>query len=155
MLLQGCHQGCSHSGSQNQQRRLEESGRVAFGTRSRRRAANMYTSTAEMSCRKQLAETSAILVCEDSVARSLATRAHPWEKFGLPESILPEFLVNLVSCRIDSLWHFCTSIKTTVGFMFALRGIPGVHPPFLGAGDPPERRRFRLLIIIAIIIDSY
>ena len=47
-----------------------------------------------------------------------------WEKFALPESILPQVLVNLVSCKIGSLGHFCTSIKTIMGYMFAFRVNP-------------------------------
>ena len=46
------------------------------------------------------------------------------EKLGLPESILPQVLVNLVSCKIGSLGHFCTSIKTIMGYMFAFRVNP-------------------------------
>ena len=45
--------------------------------------------------------------------------------FGLPESILPDFLVNLVSCNIQiySLGNFCTNLRITVGFIFAHRAI--------------------------------
>ena len=66
-----------------------------------------------------------------------------WEKFGLPESILPDLLANLVSCKTNRLGHVCTSITTTVGFIFAFRVIQvavskGASAPRLGrsSGSP-------------------